>query len=84
MTLGTPMMLHRTGRQEGALDPITARQLHDIQQKKAAAVAREDYDEAKRLKQVMLHRICTSAGACPHLAYRVAPRAIFKAPPDHL
>ncbi|KAK9826624.1 hypothetical protein WJX74_006438 [Apatococcus lobatus] len=39
------------GWQDGQLDPTTASQLHDIQQQKAAAVAREDYDEAKRLKQ---------------------------------
>ena len=31
---------------------MTAGQLREIQQQKAAAVAREDYDEAKRLKQV--------------------------------
>ena len=49
--LGSGMLC--AGWQDGQLDPITARQLHDIQQQKAAAVAREDYDEAKRLKQVL-------------------------------
>ncbi|KAK9862466.1 hypothetical protein WJX84_003280 [Apatococcus fuscideae] len=39
---------HGHGRE---LDPVTAGQLREIQQQKAAAVAREDYDEAKRLKQ---------------------------------
>lgn len=50
----TAQVILYAGRQDGQLDPVTASQLHDIQQQKAAAVAREDYDEAKRLKQVLL------------------------------
>lgn len=49
--LGSDMQC--AGWQAGQLDPITASQLHDIHQQKASAVAREDYDEAKRLKQVL-------------------------------